>query len=525
MPRAELAFLTVTAAVYLGLSLYHVDLPGVYGDEAYYLAPTVSLLTGQPFIGGGWYETVFGYRILLALTERIGPIQSYLPMPFVLLLGYTPLAIRLPAVLCGLGTLIAAYVATRLWCGAWTARFGILLTAVSAEFVFGQRMANYSYGQITLFTSLVFLFLALQHATGDRRYLWLAAAGAGLAVDLGPHSLIPLVGIGLVWAMAPGWRPVAPRDGVTAVGLFLLAGLPMIGVTLKTSDAFARAGWTGAGASSFSLAAFVEAVAAHALNLRGLLVGVDAIQATAVGGAVVNVWMIHAFVASLLALALGWLASPRKREFAARCMAPMVVTLVGLGLTGFIVNSRISYQLIMLWPFAPLTIGAGLAVVSTRTRWLGIALAGGLAVSQLVTTLEVHAGLTRVRGRGTTTAQIYPLARYLEAGQGRRVMAMDWGLNNQLYFLTGGTVRADHVLQGWWPRGSPPPPDFVAGVRREIANPDTAYVFRGPGEGFDRFPQFTDVVQGAGRRPQLEREFREPDGEIAYRVYRVVGPR
>ena len=87
MPRADLAFLTVVAAVYLGLSLYQVDLPGVYGDEAYHLAPTVSLMTGQPFIWAGWYETVFGYRILLALTERIGPIQSYLPMPFVLLFG------------------------------------------------------------------------------------------------------------------------------------------------------------------------------------------------------------------------------------------------------------------------------------------------------------------------------------------------------------------------------------------------------------------------------------------------------
>jgi hypothetical protein len=175
----------------------------------------------------------------------------------------------------------------------------------------------------------------------------------------------------------------------------------------------------------------------------------------------------------------------------------------------------------MLWPFPLLTIGAGLAEVFERVRWIGIALAATLVVSELALTVQVHGLLTDVRGRGNTSSQIYPLADYLNAQPGRRVITMDWGLLNQIYFLTGGAVRPK-ALHGWWPKGSTLPEEFVRGVRKEMLSEHNVYVFLGPGKGlFDRFPPFEGIVREGGRMVELEREFRERDGTVAYRVYRI----
>jgi len=355
----DLAFLAVVAIVYLGLSLYQIDLPGVYGDELDKLVSTVSLLTGQPFFWTEWSVNILGHRVLLAITDRIGAVLSYLPVPFILIFGYTPMAVRLPAVLCGLGTLITAYFGAKLWCGRRVAQFGIALTAVAPTFVFTQRMANYSYGQVTLFIALVFLFLARYRARGKPRDLWLAAASAGLAINTGLHAIMVLSAIILVWLLLLRTGRLPVMDSVIALGIFLLVGSPVIAVNLRTGAALARMGWTGQHREALTLAGFVDTLAEHALHFRGMLVGLDGVQTPAVGGNVYDPWMIYAFVGSLMMLTVGWLASHHKREFAGRQMAPMLITLLGLGLTGLIVRGRISYQLIMLWPFpssTPITV-------------------------------------------------------------------------------------------------------------------------------------------------------------------------
>ena len=520
----ELGFLAVVAVVYLGLSLYQIDLPGMYGDELDRLLPTVSLLTGQPFLWAERSVNVFGYRLLLTFTDRIGPVQSYLPMPFILLLGYTPIAVRLPAVLCGLGTLIAAYFGAKLWCGPRVAQFGIALTAVAPMFVFTQRMANYNYGQVTLFVALVFLFLARYQARGKPLDLWLVGAGAGLAINTGLHDIMVLSGIVLVWFFLLRTERVPVRDFAIALAIFLLIGFPVIGVSLRTGAALARMGWTGQSHRALTLTGFIDTLSVHARHFTGMLVGLDGVQMRAVGRNVKNGWMIYAFVGSLLMLAIGWMASRHRREFAGRRMAPMLITLIGLCLTGLITGGRVSYQLIMLWPFPLLTIGAGLAEVVDRVRWVGIALAGALVVSELALTVQVHGLLTDARGHVFTSSQIYPLAEYLNAQPGRRVITMDWGLLNQIYYLTGGAVRPK-ALHGWWPKGSTPPEEFVRGVRKEMLSEHNVYVFLRPGKGlFDRFPPFEGIVREGGRMVELEREFRERDGTIVYRVYRVATP-
>lgn len=152
----DIYFLMAVSVAFLGFSLYQINLPGLYGDEVDKLHPTVSLLTDQPFIGVGWYETVFSYRVLLAFADYIGPVLSYLPIPFVLIFDYTPLALRLTSIICAWLTLIFAYYGAKQWCGASVARFGIVLAAVNPAFVFTQRMGYYSYGPVTLFTSISF---------------------------------------------------------------------------------------------------------------------------------------------------------------------------------------------------------------------------------------------------------------------------------------------------------------------------------------------------------------------------------
>ena len=72
----DFALLAVILLVYLGTLLSQIELPGVYRDELGELVQTVALLSGQPFLWIRWYTTVAGYRVLLSLTERLGPFRS-----------------------------------------------------------------------------------------------------------------------------------------------------------------------------------------------------------------------------------------------------------------------------------------------------------------------------------------------------------------------------------------------------------------------------------------------------------------
>jgi hypothetical protein len=322
------------------------------------------------------------------------------------------------------------------------------------------------------------------------------------------------------------WDVIRPRlrELAIALGLFLIAASPILMMTLKQGGIFKRIGWSGSNSGSLTLSGFVATLSEEFLHFKGMLGGIDGVQVGNIGREVRNLWMNDAFGISIIVLAVFFIVAGDRKEFIRRNAAPLVITLFGLLVTGFIITGRATYQLIVLWPFATLVVGAGLAHIPQRFRLVAIALASALVISQAAVTVKAHQRLSQSGGRIFTSSQIYPLAHYFEQRSELRPIAMEWGLLNQIYFLTGGRVLPQ-AIHGWWPRGGTPPDEFNAAVSKQLEHPNNVYIFLGPQQGFERYPHFERLANGSNRTVRLEKVFYERDGSIAYRLYVVSSPR
>jgi hypothetical protein len=524
----DVAILLGVSIAFLSFSLYQIELPGLFGDELDKIAPTVALLNGQPYIWvgghktvfGGWYITIFGARILLSFNEYIGPVLVYLPMPFILLFGYTPFALRFSSIICGWLTLVFAYFGAKIWFGPRVARYGIAITAVSPVFIFSQRMGYYNYGPVMLFISLTFFFLARYISKRSSYDLWAGAAFAGIAINTALQAIWVLIPMVLVGALF--WDAIRPRvrEILVALCIFLIVGSPIIAMTLKSGDAFKRIGWSGSGAGSLAWPGFVDTLSEEIHHFKGMLGGLDAYQAGSIGAEIRNWWMNYAFGLSMLAIAVLFILARNKKQFIRRDAAPLLITSGGLLLTGFIVKGRVTFQLIVLWPFAVLVVGAGLAQIPHRLRLVGITLACSLAITQANVTIKAHQLLSQTRGKICTTSQIYSLADFFKERRELRPIAMEWGVQTPIYFLTGGKVLPESI-HGWWPKDGIPPEDFKTAVLNRLEKENNVFIFFGPGEGFDRYFHFEQLAKTSNKNVYPEKIFYENDGSIAYRLYRV----
>jgi hypothetical protein len=518
----DICFLLAVSVAFLGFSLYQIDLPGLYGDEVDKLQPTVSLLTGQPFIHTGWHETMFGYRVLLAFTNRIGPVLSYLPMPFILLFDYTPLALRLTSVVCAWLTLIFAYYGAKTWCGASVTRFGIALAAVNPTFVFTQRMGYYSYGPVTLFTSISFFFLARYISDRGARNLWISAAFAGIAVETALQAVFVLIPMALLAMFFLKTIRPRPREIIIALSIFMVISLPVLLVGMKTGDMFERIGWSGTSYGSLSISGFLDTLSEEARRFTGMLGGLDSIQVDSIGKVVRSIWMKYVFWLTIPALLFFFMFARDKIDFIRRDAATLLITLGGLFFTGFLLHNDVTYQLIVLWPFAMLATGLGLAHVYQhfrRLRLIAVALACLLVISEGSMLVQAHQLLSQNGGRILTSSQIYSLAKYFEERPNLRPVAMDWGLQNQIYYLTKGKILPNSI-HGWWSKDGSPPDAFTKAVSQKLENPNNVFIFFAQGKGvFDRYPHVERIAKNSNRPLYLKKVFYECDGSVAYRLY------
>jgi hypothetical protein len=519
----DICFLLAVSVAFLGFSLYQIDLPGLYGDELDKLHPTVSLLTGQTILPlGGWHVTIFNYRVLLTFNDRIGPVLSYLPMPFILLFDYTPLALRLTSVICAWLTLIFAYYGAKLWCGASVARFGIALTAVNPVFVFTQRMGYYSYGPVTLFITISFFFLARYISNKGARNLWFSAAFAGIAVETALQAVFVLIPMALLAMLFLKETRPRPREIVIALFIFMVISLPILLMGMKTGAMFERIGWSGNSPGSFTISGFLDTLSYEVRCFTGMLGGLDGVQVMSIGKDIKSLWMHYVFWLSVPALLFFFMFARDKVDFIRRDVTTLLITLCGLFFTGFLLTDRITYQLIVLWPFAILAIGSGLAYVYQRFRMfrpITVALVCLLVISQASVLVQAHQLLAQNGGRVFTSPQIYSLAKYLEERPSLHPVAMDWGLQNQIYYLTRGEILPD-AIHGWWPKDGFPPDKFNEAVSQMLENPNNIFIFFAQGEGvFDRYPQVEKIAKNSNITLHLKKVFYERDGSIVYRLY------
>jgi hypothetical protein len=144
------------------------------------------------------------------------------------------------------------------------------------------------------------------------------------------------------------------------------------------------------------------------------------------------------------------------------------------------------------------------------------------AGGDLRTTLSYHRVLTVSGGYGAHSDAIYGLAQYLDRGGFSSPLALDWGLDAPVRFLTANRVQPIEAFG--YETLDRPDPGFADRIRPFLDNPDVVYlahaadrsVFRGRAEAL------AALAAEKGLTVRVEAVFDERSSRQLYVVYRVV---
>jgi hypothetical protein len=190
--EALLDFVIVGLAclVFLALSLYQLDLPGLYTDEAYDVIPAMQMVLGHHVELQGNVLDLGGLRLpLMSSSAYQGVTYTYLALPFFALGGANVISLRLMTVLVGVLGIVLTYFLGRAWFGRGVARISALLLAISPAWVFWSRLGAYVVSVVVPIATgalLAFTSWLRAHPKGSywKLYLGMFLLGLGLSTKL-----------------------------------------------------------------------------------------------------------------------------------------------------------------------------------------------------------------------------------------------------------------------------------------------------------------------------------------------------
>ncbi len=182
-------------------------------------------------------------------------------------------------------------------------------------------------------------------------------------------------------------------------------------------------------------------------------------------------------------------------------LQPVLIAIAGLGLS--------TWTTVKLPRFA--AAGRTLVVV-LMVLWLAL---------DLTATFSYHRALSRSGGLADHSDASYQVAYYLRSNGLGAPIALDWGFDAPVRFLSTGDVRPIEIFGYESPRE--PDPDFTARLATFIENPDNVYLLHS--QDFTVFAGRREVfmiqVASAGKETELEAIFRQRDGTALYELWRV----
>lgn len=546
--------LLLALALFLALAFHQPGLPGLHYDEAREAGlNAMEILTGAPITAFRDVGVTLGGRTFpLMVQDYIGALNVYLALPFLAVSGVGVPNLRILSVLCGLLVLLLVERSVSEWV-AWrrsdsgfagktvappistAGLVAVALLAVSPSFVFWSRQGVF----VTNLTQ-VFVFLCLWQVvrwlrSGQPGALIITALAAGAALYakllaiwvIAPLALLTLWG----WALlrrqgnAP---PVTPHTLLAAATAFAAPLLPFFWFNLQTmGGAFASIG----GSLERSYYGVDNlAIGANLLTRLGQLVQVlRGDQFWYLGASFANV--LAPWIASIV-VAIGAVRAPR-------IVLPPLALLGGAVLLSIFTVSDLfitHYALLQPLALAITAIAAGALVPApTATRatrvygglraWAPLLFVAALLVAaftiDLSNSLAYHRALAQSGGLADHSDASYHLAYYLRYNGMGAPIALDWGIDATVRYLSEGAVTPIEIF-GY---ASPLAPDeaFAAQVASFLANPDNVYllhseqatVFKGRAE------VFRSTAAALGLTPRLEQTFSQRDGVPLYEIWKV----
>lgn len=553
--RAILPLLPLGLALglFLLLGAYQLDLPGLHYDEAKEAGlNAMQLVTGQPVTA--FRDATLGIgraQIPLMVQDYIGALNVMLALPFLAVGGVNVVALRwLPLV-------IAALTLVLTWRCAWNlggpaaGGAAALLLAVNPAFVFWSRQGIF----VTNITALLFVASLL---TGLRWWrarrpadLWLTAFlwGLGLYAKLlfvwaigamvlsagGAWLLSALMGRikgrrgSSAEASSTGTPPVSGRRWTVlarAAAAFLLPLTPLILFNLRTGGTlisiFGNLGRSYYGVDN----------SAYLANLSSRLEQVVALLRADyfwyLGGPYSVPWMPGlALGAVAVALAAWALAYGRGERKPLTLLLPLTLLALMVAQSAFTVSDLFITHYALLLPLIPLTGGVALAtawrqgrtgVLTTLATLIAVAWVGGSAW----TTVRYHQTLTASGGYATHSDAINRLAAYLDEQGYAAPVALDWGIDAPVRFLTAGRVSPIEVFG--YDRLDAPDDGFATRVAPLLQDSDTVYIGHRPERAVfgGRVEAMAELAAGEKRLWLQEAWFSDRSGEVLFVIYRSL---
>lgn len=534
MAGRPLFWVALAGVAYLLLTAYQLGLPGLHYDEAKEAGVNaVELLTGSPttpFRNVAW--EIGGVRLPLMVQDYIGALNVYLALPVLAVTGVGVPNLRLVGILTGLvGLFVVAHVVS-----AWersahpqgyrltaAGALAAWMLALSPSFIFWCRQGIFVTNLIQPLSFLA-IWLGLRWlATGRRRWLFATCFAAGLALYA---KLLALWVVGpwlalLLWQWNQARRRgQAPRlDAPTLVGA-LLAGLipliPLIWFNLATLGTLQtlinRAAQSYYGVDNTAL------LANASVRLRQLALSLRGDHFWYLGGLYANLlapWLAGAVVA--LGVWTAW----------RRMAIPLLLVVSAVIASCFTISDLFMTHYALILPVVIMTVTLAWALVwQQRREWRGalVLVAAVWMLLDLQTTLAYHGALTRSGGLADHSDAGYRLAYHLQANGLGAPIALDWGLDAPVRFLSGNSVRPVEIF-GY---ASPDAPDaeFVARLTPFLDNPDNVYVLHAPAQTVfaGRREIFLAEVAARGQAVLLEQVFSQRDGTPVFEVWRLTPP-
>ncbi len=159
----------------------------------------------------------------------------------------------------------------------------------------------------------------------------------------------------------------------------------------------------------------------------------------------------------------------------------------------------------------------------TRQIAVGAVLLAWIALD-LSATVRYHYTLSVSGGLADHSDASYHLAYYLQYNGMGAPIALDWGIDAPVRYLTSGAVTPIEIF-GY---ASPSAPDAGFGTRLDsfLDNPDNRYLLHAPSATvFDgRREAFLQAVEARGDLALLEQQFGQRDGAPLYEIWRTSPP-
>ena len=168
----DISVSALAIAAFFYLSATHINLPGLYYDEAMDVVPTMQIVLGQAvevWTGAGIHigETTFPVMIM----NYLGTVCTYLMLPFFYFLGVNVFSLRLMTICFGCLTIVLYYLFARDLLNRRVAAITILLLAVHPSFIFWSRQGIYVTSVMTFMAAGSLFCLLRWHRQRTDRHL------------------------------------------------------------------------------------------------------------------------------------------------------------------------------------------------------------------------------------------------------------------------------------------------------------------------------------------------------------------